>query len=104
MVQRKFMQTNWKVYCPLQTTIFYVQRGAAFIHHFDLGNIRQPGGCADTKFQIEAPLNEKMDMRSTVHRAFFLGIFPKITTFMATFHGQSVRWSSRLVISFNGAI
>jgi hypothetical protein len=58
----------------------------------------QPGECADTKFQIEAPLNENMDMRSAVHRAYFLGIFPKITTFMVTFLGQPVRRSSGLVI------
>jgi hypothetical protein len=58
----------------------------------------QPGECADTKVQIEAPLNENMDMRSAVHRALFLEISPKITTFMATFLGQPVRRSSRLVI------
>jgi nitrite reductase/ring-hydroxylating ferredoxin subunit len=40
MVKQKFMQTNWKVFCPLHTSVFYVQRGAAFIHHFDLCNIR----------------------------------------------------------------
>jgi hypothetical protein len=39
-----------------------------------------------------------MNMRSDVHRAFFLGIFPQITTFMTTFLGQPVRRSSRLVI------
>lgn len=40
MVQRQFMLTNWKVYRLLQTSILYVERGAAFIHHFDLSNIR----------------------------------------------------------------
>jgi len=63
----------------------------------------QPGECADTKVQIEVALNENMDMRSAVHRAFFLGILPKITKFMATFLGQPVRRSSWLV-TFHGAI
>jgi hypothetical protein len=63
----------------------------------------QPGEWKDTKVQIEAPLSENMDMSSAIHRAF-LGIFPKITTFMATFLGQPVRRSSRLVISFYGTI
>jgi hypothetical protein len=64
----------------------------------------QPGEWTDTNVQIEAPLNENMDMISAVHRAFFLGIFPKIRTLMVTFLGQPVRRNSRLVISFYGAI
>jgi hypothetical protein len=82
MVQQQFMLTNWKVYCPFQTSIFYVQREAAFLLIYVI--FGHSGQCMDTKLQIGASFNKNMNLRSAVHRAFFLGIFQKITTFMAT--------------------
>jgi hypothetical protein len=39
-----------------------------------------------------------------VHRAFNLEMFPKITTFVATFLGQPARLICHLVIPFYGSI
>lgn len=63
----------------------------------------QPAECTDTNVQIGMPFNKNVDLRSAVHRAFFLGTSPKIATCTATFLDQPVHHIGRLVISFYGA-
>jgi len=84
----------------------HIQGRVALINHFDLCStwaaLRERARKLSLLYvQVRTLFNKNMDLRSAVHRAFNLEMFPKMT-FMVTFLGQPVCLICQLLIPFLG--